>query len=647
MTQSSHRRIHQYFLLVPVALLITGLVTACVPQERPDPPATNDPTATLPSPSATPVPTNTPTPTPLPPKELTVCQGDEPNTLFIYGGPTLAARNVLDALYDGPIDTPSYDFEPVILERLPTLENGDATVRTVYAAEGDRVLDANGKVVELSPEMSVENAVGEEVIFDGAVISMTQVVVTFTLRADVTWSDGEPLNAEDSGFSYELAGQLDDAALQRRVERTASYEVADSQTIVWTGVPGYVDSYYLLNFFQPLPQHVLKGTSVEQLLGMDVAQRRPLGWGPFAVETWGEGDHITLVRNPHYFRASEGIPYLDRVTFRFVDGPQEAVEGLLAGDCDIVSEDLMTAGALSPLLEASETEEVRLVSAPSSEWEHLDFGIQPAGWSQRVSLLQDVATRQAIAHCVDRERIAGEAFPCGEPTAAYSYVAPRHPLYAGERLHRWAYDPITGRSMLEEVGWRDADGDGTLEAGDVSGVTRGTILSVTLLTTVGDPARQRTAEILQDNFEDCGVGLTIDYLDPDVFYADGPDGPVFGRQFDLALFSWLNGLGAPCELYLSMHVPREDNWWATSNNPGYVSDDYDAACQSALDALYGTADFTLFHHEAQRIFSHDLPVLPLYFVPRAIAVRSRVTGIALAPGEETPFWNIEFIDVER
>jgi len=657
MSQSAHRLIgrhHLVHLLAPLAIALLAACTLRVPPDatptpdRPTPdPSTPDPPTSMPSPSPSPAPTSTPTATALPPKELVVCQGEEPNTLFIYDGPSRAARNVLDVIYDGPIETRDYTFEPVILERLPSLESGGAAERTVYVGDGERVLNASGEVSELLPEVTVYNAEGAEVIFRGDAISMTQMVVTFTLRADVTWADGKPLTAEDSRFSYQLAGQLDDAALQRRMDRTASYQVEDSQTVVWTGVPGYRETYYLLNFYHPLPQHVMGDNSVEQLLEMDMVQHRPLGWGPFVVETWAEGDHITLVRNPHYFRASEGLPHVDRVTFRFVDGPQQAIEDLLDGACDIVSEDLMMPTALDSLLEASEADGARLVSAPSSEWEHLDFGIQPARWSGRVAFFGVRGVRQAVAHCVDRERIAAEAFPHADATVAHSYVSSRHPLYVGDELRHWPYDPAMGRSMLEEAGWRDDDGDGIREAQDVPGVARGTVFSVTLLTTEGDLARQRVADILKKDLVDCGIGLAVEPLTPDVFYADGPDGPVFGRQFDLALFSWLNGFDAPCALYLSTQIPNEDNWWATSNDPGYASEAYDEACRSALDALYGTSSYLRFHREAQRIFSEDLPVLPLYFVPRTVAVGRGVEGVVVNPSERTIFWNIESIDVTR
>lgn len=615
---------------------------------------------TLPPPTLTPTPTAIPTdtPTPLPPKEFTICQASEPNTLFIYGGPSPAALSVLQAVYDGPIDTRTYQFQPVILEKLPSLADGDAALRTAHVREGDKVVDVNGLAVGLLPGVTILNADGHEVTFEGGVVTMTQIVVTFTLRADVTWADGQPLTADDSRYSFELAGELYDNLpdlLKWRLDRTQGYDAVDERTVVWTSVPGYHDTalhyqffyiknFYFQNFYDPFPRHVWGQVTAGFLLDAEVAHRKSLGWGPFVVEEWVEGDHITLVRNPHYFRATEGLPYLDRVTFRFVPDLQRALDLLVAGKCDLIAEDVIQNGDLSSLLEAADAGMVQLVSSPSSEWEHLDFGIEPAEWVHRPDFFGDVRVRQAVALCVDRERIAREALRYGEAVVAHSYIPPDHPLYADGQVHRWDYDPSRGRSLLDEVGWRDEDGDGIREAHDVADIANRTPFSITLLTPSDDPARERTARILAENMANCGIGLAVEYLPAWEFVGDGPDTLVFGRQFDLALFSWLNYLDAPCELYLSSQIPGPENWWTTSNNPGYASADYDAACQSALDALPGTEAYTRFHFEAQRIFSHDLPVLPLYFAPKLVATRPRVSGVMLDPSDYLT-WNIEAFDL--
>ena len=606
---------------------------------------------TLPPPTSPPsTPTATPTsvPTPPPPKELTVCQALEPNTLFIYGKPSRAARNVLAGVYDGPIDTRTYQFQPVILEKLPSLADGDAVLQTVRVEEGDKVVEVNGLAVDLLPGVTVLDADGQQVTFESGVVTMTQMVVTFTLRADVTWADGHPLTADDSRYSFELAGEFDTPSLRLLRDRTRSYDAVDEHTVVWTGVPGYRDTFYSYRpFYHPLPRHVWGIADADQLLSAEVAHRKPLGWGPFVVEEWAEGDHITLVRNPHYFRAAEGLPYLDRVTFRFIPDLRQALDLLVAGECDLIARDVIESDDLAPLLEAADAGTVQLISSPSSEWEHLDFGIEPVTWVNRPDFFGDERVRQAIALCVDRERIASESFPYGETAVAHSYVDPEHPLYASDELYYWDYDPADGRSLLEEVGWLDEDEDNIREAHGVAGVARGTPFTITLLTTSGDAAHERTADSLVDNLAACGIGLAVEYFPDEEFFADGPDGPVFGRKFDLALFSWLNDLDAPCRLYLSAEVPGSENWWTKSNNPGYASTDYDAACLAALDALPGTKDHVRFHHEAQRIFSQDVPVLPLYFVPKLVATRPEVSGVILDPSEHVDLWNIEAFDYSR
>jgi len=550
-------------------------------------------------------------------------------------------------IYDGPIDTRAYQFQPVILEKLPSLADGDAVLRTVQVGEGEKVVDVNDLVVDLLPGVTVLDPEGQQVTFEGGVVAMTQMVVTFKLRADVTWADGQPLTADDSRYSFELAGAFDSPTLRLLRDRTWSYDAVDEYTVVWTGVPGYRDPSYFANFYPPLPRHVWGVADADQLLGAEVAHRKPLGWGPFVVEEWVEGERITLVRNPHYFRAAEGLPHLDRVIFRFTPDLRQALDLLLAGECDLITQDVIESGDLTPLLEAAEAGTVQLISASSSEWEHLDFGIELAEWVRRPGFFGDVRVRQAIARCIDRERVAREVFPYGEAIVAHSYVAPEHPLYAGDQLYHWGYDPSNGRSLLEEVGWRDEDGDGIREAYDVAGIASGTPFSVTLFTTGDYLIGERTARILSEGLAGCGIGLAVEFLPAAELFADGPDGPVFGRQFDLALFSWLNGFDVPCGLYLSAEIPGPENWWATSNNPGYSSADYDAACQTALDALPGMEAHTRFHREAQRIFSHDLPVLPLYFVPKLVAARPGVSGVILDPSENLELWNIEAFDRTR
>src|SRR5690606_23568082 len=116
----------------------------------------------------------------------------------------------------------------------------------------------------------------------------------------------------------------------------------------------------------------------EELLSAEVSSRRPMGWGPYVVEEWTAGDHISLVRNPAYFRAAEGLPHFDRVIFRFMTSATEALEALLAGECDYVDETLgleaQGEAQNGQLLELQDAGRINLIFETGTAWEHADFG---------------------------------------------------------------------------------------------------------------------------------------------------------------------------------------------------------------------------------------------------------------------------------
>src|SRR5512143_3712624 len=95
-------------------------------------------------------------PTPSPePKSLVICLGEEPNTLYPYGNPNAAARSVMEAIYDGPIDSNSYEFQAVILQKLPNTADGDAQLAPVDVKRGDLIVDSGGKLVALDAGVQV------------------------------------------------------------------------------------------------------------------------------------------------------------------------------------------------------------------------------------------------------------------------------------------------------------------------------------------------------------------------------------------------------------------------------------------------------------------------------------------------------------
>ena len=599
-----------------------------------------------PTPTPSPIPSPTPSPTPKP-KILTVCMPEEPDSLYLYGTASTAAQHVWQAIYDGPVDGRNYAFQPVILTGLPSLTGGTAAIETVTVQAGDRVLAANGEVVPLAPGVTVEDAGGQRVPFDGTPILMQRMVVTFTLHPNLAWSDGAPLTADDSVYSFELAadpatpagaGQPLMAANKHNVERTAAYRALDARTVVWTGVPGFLDRAYWLNFWPPLPRHAWGGLSAADLLTADVSTRQPLGWGPFLLREWVPGDTITVVRNPLYFRVPEGLPRLDQVTFRFIPDPNALAGELVAGRCDVVTHE----GAEAVRATLSAQPEIAEHSTYDARWELLAFGISPANDYERPDFFEDVRVRQAIALCIDRQAVANQVLgPAGR--VLNGPLPPEHPLYAGTALTTWGYDPAAGQALLASAGWYDEDGDGLREAHAIPGIADGTPFQVTYRTT-GDPLRAQAAQLVQTYLAACGLQASVELLPSETLFAPGPEGVLFGRRFDLAQFSWRAQPDPLCDLFLSSHVPDVGRWHLP-NVAGFLDDDYDTACQAALASGPGSAAYAAGNTEAQRLFSERLPALPLFQRLKITLARRAVIGLAPDPTQDSELWNVEQLDL--
>ncbi|HTX78601.1 MAG TPA: hypothetical protein VMC62_02985, partial [Longilinea sp.] len=142
--------------------------------------------------TSTPTPAVTPTATPVPQRVLTICLGQEPSSLYIYKGNGRSMWSVLEAVYDGPIDTRDYQPVPVILQTMPSQQNGEVTFAPTSVKAGDLVVDANGDLVSLAkgttvlPSGCTSSSCG--VTWDGqSALTMDRMVVTYRLLAGLTW----------------------------------------------------------------------------------------------------------------------------------------------------------------------------------------------------------------------------------------------------------------------------------------------------------------------------------------------------------------------------------------------------------------------------------------------------------------------------
>ncbi|MFQ5615221.1 MAG: ABC transporter substrate-binding protein [Anaerolineales bacterium] len=589
--------------------------------------------------------------TTLPPEQpdrpLTLCLASGVYPAYRYSGTALAQDEFLGITAPHPIELRNFEYHTRMLEKLPSLDDGDAFIEQVIVSASDLIVDDKGQVVPLQegviyrPSGCLESTCAE--IYAGGEVQMGRMVVNFHLLPDLKWSDGTPLIAQDSVYAYHftqlahdegrgffLSLGLPDGAPAGLLERTADYLALDSQTVQWIGLPGYLHRYYFLNFLSPLPKHL---GDVNPASIFD--PKAFVGWGPFRVVTWQEGKDIILERNTNYYDAD--MPRLDEIRIRFIKpGEGHALVEILNGECDVADFDSLLQGARSvdwtlPLyFGIQELEKIQVVHSPGF-WDGIAF-------NTRSAFFDDPSVRQAIAYGTDRETIA-EVVVGDASLVARNYLPDNHPLYAAD-INSYPFSAERARELLVEAGWQDMDNDGIVDR-------EGQPFAITLVTS---RARAMGAAIFQQNMAEIGIKVQLAFLSPRDLYAES--GPLAGRRFDLfwgiqpSISPGVGGNQPACSLFLTSAIPQPDQigQWEFMNLMEYSNPAFDTACQQGLTSL-DPQEAKQGHVLAQQLFSQDLPILPLYFRPLVAIASPEVTGLQV--DHNGAITNFEMLDIQE
>jgi peptide/nickel transport system substrate-binding protein len=320
----------------------------------------------------------------------------------VYGGSLIIAQGV----------------EPPGLD--PTTATSAAIPRVVYSnvLEGLVKIDRNGKIAPALAKEIRTSKDGKE--------------YTFVLKKGAKFHDGKPFDAEDVKFTFErLIDQKTGTAHPEYYKDIETVQVIDSYTIKIKLKT--VNSMFLFNLARPDSVIVNKET-------VDRIKSAPIGTGPFKFVEWVRGDHITLTKFEDHHR--KGIPYLEKVTFKFIGDPSTQIASLKTGDIDAIAYDVSPENAL--LLEKDPKFNVLNGYTTTKVILSTNNSRKP---------FTDVRIRRAMAHAIDRDAlIKGAMSGYGVPIG--SHMDPGNPYYI-DLTSTYPFNPEKAKQLIKEAGYSD------------------------------------------------------------------------------------------------------------------------------------------------------------------------------------------------
>ncbi len=346
-------------------------------------------------------------------------------------------------------------------------------------------------------------------------------VYTLKLRRGVRFSDGQPFDADDVVFTFQV--YLDEKlhAPQRDLlivgGRPISVRKISGDTVAVELTAPYAAAERLFDSIAILPRHLLEKAyrdgTLEHQWGLNANPAAIAGLGPFRLKEYRAGQSLLLERNPYYWKAGRDgrrLPYLDTLEFRFVGSEDAQVLRFASGDAGMLSS--IGARNFTFLQSQAAMRSAHLVDAgPGLEYNFLFFNLnQPgnppdSGLTQKQSWFRLEPFREAISAATDREAIVrlvygGRAAPLWGPVTQgdrrWVNAALPHPSRSLEK----------SRHLLVGAGFRWDRGGALRDIG-------GHPVEFSILTSASNEERQQMAAILQSDLSQLGMKVQVIQLE--------------------------------------------------------------------------------------------------------------------------------------
>ncbi len=424
-------------------------------------------------------------------------------------------------------------------------------------------------------------------------ITQGGLVITFHLRKNVRWHDGQPFTADDVLFTYEkLKDPKVHTPYSSDFEDVSSLKAIDPYTVRVTYRKRFAPG--LASWGMGIVSRHVYGTGD---FNNHPANRAPIGTGPYRFKEWKTDQYILLEANPDYF---EGKPNIQRYVYRII--PDSSVQFLEMRNQSIDSI------SLTP----DQFKAYDAIFEHHQRYRYPSFKYVYVGFNLKNPLFKDIRIRQALAYAIDRQTmVQGIVLGLGQPitgpfpVTSWAYNSAVQPM---------PYDPQRAKNLLAECGWKPG-ADGRL-------MKNGKPFTFTLMTNQGNKVRQLCSEVIQQQLKKVGIEVTVRIVEFSTFIHQYID----KKNFEAIVMGWQ--LGRDPDNYAMWHTSQQKE--GQYNFCGYENAQVDEWLVKARETFEQSERQALYRKIHAQI-ANDVPYIFLYCPDELLAVHKRFRGPAVAP----------------
>jgi len=453
------------------------------------------------------------------------------------------------------------------------------------------------------------------------------MTMTWHLRKNVKWHDGTPFTSKDVRFSWEFVNDRSLPTVRRPIHtNVTAMDLPDDNTVVmhWKVTNNQAHIMTLSDIFI-YPEHIVRplweSGEGDRIFSNAFFLHEFVGLGPYRVDHWNPDETVVYKPFEDFFL---GAPKIGTIVMQQLESSEALLTRLLAGTVQMAAPYGLTFEDGTIAQERWEaTGEGKIYFTPVSLQRLIVKPDNP--------LLRDARVRQALLLAINRDELNSTFFK-GQAQIAHSLLHPSEPGFtaADAEIRKYGFFPRQALILMEQAGWqRGSDGVLANASGDR--------FEIGYRVSASDREQQRIQGAVANYWSEIGVRTNLESV------AESLASNAQERANYLGVTQQGGGtsIGTLFRRWHSQYVAKAENRYIGDNLAGWANPEADSLLEQ-LERTFTQADTEKLLVQLAKVYGEDMPALPLYYNPEAVAIHRSLRGARPRPnssGQHSSTWS--------